>query len=119
MAHDVFTDYTRAYRHYDLALPCWVPGFSVGFAISKLKQIGVWDKLPHALKDKAGAAKGSWTGMRVTQRDLDSIPDEAWKTIAAKAGVRWRYAPATTRCDRGPTPAFVSTDPVVSLIPAT
>jgi hypothetical protein len=72
-----------AYRLYDIELPLRVPGVGVGIAISKFKQIGVWDKFPCALKDKAKEAKGTWIGsLKITQKDLDSIPDDAWKTIA-------------------------------------
>src|SRR5262245_27229417 len=34
-------------------LPYRVPCFGVGIAITKFKQIGVWHKLPHTLKEKA------------------------------------------------------------------
>jgi hypothetical protein len=44
----------------------WVSpeGYSLrqGFAISKLKRIGVWEKMPPALKHKAKEARGAWTG---------------------------------------------------------
>jgi hypothetical protein len=115
MVHVAFEIHSRAYRRYDLDLPCWVPGFGVGFAISELKQIGVWDKLPHAIKAKAKAAKGSWTGTRLTQKDLDSIPDDAWETIARKWGVRWRYATASSECRRDPVSAPVQREPVLNL----
>jgi hypothetical protein len=83
-----------AYRLYDVELPYRVPCFGVGIAISKFKQIGVWHKLPYALKEKAKDAKGSWSGLKITQKDLDSIPDDAWETIAVELGVGWRYATA-------------------------
>jgi hypothetical protein len=96
MPHVVFGAHSRAYRLYDVELPYCVPGFGVGFAITKFKRIGVWDKLPHALKDKAKEAKGSWTGLKITQRDLDSIPNDAWEIIAVELGVKWRYATASS-----------------------
>ena len=105
MAQVAFGAHSRAYRLYDVELPYRVPGFGVGVAISKFKQIGVWDKFPHALKDKAKAAKGSWTGLKITQKDLDSIPDDAWETIAAELGVGWRYATASSGCGRAPAAA--------------
>jgi hypothetical protein len=83
-----------AYRLYEVELPYRVPCFGVGIAISKFKQIGVWHKLPHDLKQKAKEAKGSWSGLKITQKDLDSIPDDAWETIAAELGVGWSYATA-------------------------
>src|SRR5262245_66670841 len=95
-------------RFYDLDLPYSVPCFGVGIAISKFKQIGVWPKLPHALKEKAKEAKGSWSGLKITQRDLDSIPDDAWETRAVELGVRWRYATAAVEHDREPTAAYGS-----------
>ena len=39
-----------------LNCPYVFQGFGVGIAISKFKQIGVWDKFPCALKDKAKEA---------------------------------------------------------------
>ncbi len=118
MVHVAF-DASRAYRCYELDLPCWVPGFGVGFAISKLKQIGVWNKLPRTLKDKAKAAKGSWTGTKLTQKDLDSIPDDAWETIARELGVRWRYATGSRGYGRDLAATPMQREPVGELIPAT
>src|SRR5262245_37656535 len=93
MSQVTFTAHTR-YRLYDLDLPHRIPGIAVGFAISKFKQIGVWNKLPPALKDKARAARGAWGGLKLTQKDLDSVPDDAWETIAKALNVRWRYTAA-------------------------
>jgi hypothetical protein len=106
MPHVVFETQSRARRVYDLELPYRVPGFGVGFAISKFKQIGVWDKLPGALRNKAREAKGSWSGLKLTQKDLDSVPDDAWRTIAGEFGVRWRYAGASSACARDPAAAY-------------
>jgi hypothetical protein len=92
MSLGVFKTQSRKYRVYDLDLPHRIPGFAVGFAISKFKQIGVWGKLPVTLKSKAREARGSWTGLKLSQKDLDSIPDDAWETIAEELSVRWRYA---------------------------
>jgi hypothetical protein len=96
--HVVFETRSRAYRIYELELPYRVPGFGVGFAISKFKQIGVWERIPAPLRTKAKEAKGSWSGLKLTQKDLDSIPDDAWRTIAVEFGVRWRYAGAPSAC---------------------
>lgn len=93
MSHAAYAD-SQAYRLYDVELPYRVSGLVVGMAINKFKQIGVWNKFPHALKDKARAAKRSWGGMKITQRDLDSIPDDAWEKIATVLGVKWKYATA-------------------------
>jgi hypothetical protein len=105
MPHNLFEPQGRVYRVYDLELPYRIPGFGVGFAIRKFKEIGVWDRLPAALKSKARDAKGSWSGLKLTRKDLDSVPDDAWRTIAAEFGVRWRYAPASSTCARDPAPA--------------
>jgi hypothetical protein len=94
MSHVTIVAHSRAYRLYDVDLPLRVPGFAVGFAISRFKQIGVWQKLPPALKDKAKEARGTWTGLKLTQKDLDSVPDDAWEMIAKALSVRWRYAAA-------------------------
>jgi hypothetical protein len=101
MSHVTFATHSR-YRIYDLDLPHRVPGFAVGFAISKFKQIGVWSKLPPALRAKAKDAKGSWSGLKLTQKDLDSVPDEVWETIATALSVRWRYATEPSECAREP-----------------
>jgi hypothetical protein len=100
MPRGAFGAHSRAYRLYDVELPYHVPGLGVGIAISKFKQIGVWDKFPPFLKDKAKAAKGSWSGLKITQKDLDSIPDDAWERIAAELRVGWRYATAPSGCGR-------------------
>src|SRR5262245_46428973 len=91
MSPGVFETQSQKYRIYDLHLPHRIPGFAVSFAISKFKQIGVWGKLPVTLKSKAREARGSWTGLKLNQRDLDSIPDDAWQMIAEQLSVRWRY----------------------------
>lgn len=103
ITHVAFAE-SQARRVYDVELPYHVSGFVVGFAISKFKQIGVWDKFPHTLKDKAKAANGSWSGLKITQKDLDSIPDDAWEKVAKALGVTWRYATASRR-DRDPVVA--------------
>ena len=97
MPYVAFETQSRTCRIYDLDLPYRIPGFGVGFAISKFKQIGVWDKLPAALRNKAREARGSWSGLKLTQKDLDSVPDDAWRTIATEFGVRWRFAASSTR----------------------
>jgi hypothetical protein len=102
MSHVIFAAAHSRYRLYDLDLPLRIPGFAVGFAISKFMQIGVWEKMPPALKHKAKEARGTWTGcLKLTQKDLDSVPDDAWETIAKELSVRWRYAakPAERACD--------------------
>jgi len=91
MSHVTFAAHNR-YRVYDLDLPVRIPCFGVGFAISKFKQIGVWSKLPPALRAKAKDARGTWSGMKLTQGDLDSVSDDVWETIAMELRVRWRYA---------------------------
>jgi hypothetical protein len=96
VSYVAFAD-SRTHRLYDVELPYHISGFVVGIAINKFKQIGVWDKFPHALKDKAKAAKGSWGGLKITQKDLDTIPDDAWEKIAKSLGVKWRYATASSR----------------------
>jgi hypothetical protein len=35
---------------------------------------------------------GTWSGLKLTQRDLDSVPDDVWEIIATELSVRWRYA---------------------------
>src|SRR4051812_2604792 len=110
MPHVAFAD-RRAYRLYDVELPYRVSGFLVGIGISKFKQIGVWDKFPQALKDKARAAKGSWAGLKITQKDLDSIPDDAWEKTAGVLGVKWKYATASRECGRGFAAAEVQREP--------
>ena len=91
MSHVTFAANSR-YRVYDLDLPLHIPSFGVGFAISRLKKIGVWSKLPPALRAKARDARGTWSGMKLTQRDLDSVSDDVWEIIATEWSVHWTYA---------------------------
>jgi hypothetical protein len=81
-----------------------IPGFGVGFAISKFKQIGIWSKLPPALRAKAKDARGTWSGLKLTQKDLDSVSDDVWEIIAAELSVRWRYAPSQLNAMPSPSP---------------
>jgi hypothetical protein len=103
--YDVTLAAHTRHRIYDLDLPHRIPGIAVGFAISKFKQIGVWTKLPPALRAKAKDARGTWSGLKLTQKDLDSVPDEAWEIIAAALSVRWRYAAKPVQCAHEPVAA--------------
>ena len=71
-------------RTYTFDLPYHVPGFGIGFAISRLKRMGVWEKLPQPLRQKTKTARGSWSGVKITKRDLDAIPDDVWAKIASE-----------------------------------
>jgi hypothetical protein len=104
MTHVTLAVHNR-HRIYDLDLPHRIPGIAVGFAISKFKQIGVWTKLPPALRAKAKDARGTWSGLKLTQKDLDSVPDEAWEIIAAALSVRWRYAAKPVQSAHDPVAA--------------
>jgi hypothetical protein len=75
---------SSAGRTYSIDCLTHVPGFGAVFGIIKLKQIGVWDKLPQALRRKIKEAKGTWGGLKITKKDLDSIPDDVWMTIASE-----------------------------------
>jgi hypothetical protein len=44
--------------------------------------------------------------LKLTQKDLDSVSDDVWKTIAAEFGVRWRYAAASSPCARERAAAY-------------
>jgi hypothetical protein len=105
MSHVTFAAHSR-YRVYDLDLPLRIPGFGVGFAISKFKQIGVWSKLPPALRAKAKDARGTWSGLKLTQKDLDSVSDDVWEIIATELSVRWRYAAKPVECGAEPVAAL-------------
>jgi hypothetical protein len=95
MSDVAFAPRSRAYRIYDFDLPYHIPVFGVGIAISKLKGMGVWDELPPALKQKTKVAKGGWCGLNITRKDLDSIPDHVWETIASELDLGWNYADAS------------------------
>ena len=106
MSHVTFAAHSR-YRIYDLELPHRIPGFAVGFAITKFKQLGVWSELPPALRAKAKDARGAWGGcLKLTQKDLDSVPDDAWETIAKALSVGWRFPAETRECAREPALAL-------------
>jgi hypothetical protein len=70
-------------RSYSFTLPYHIPVFGVGFAISRLKKLGAWERLPRPLKLRIKGARNSWSGLKITRKDLDSIPDEVWTVIAA------------------------------------
>jgi hypothetical protein len=110
---------SRPHRRYDIELPYHVSGFLVGIGIRKFKEAGVWDKFPRSLKDKARAARGSWVGLKITQRDLDSIPDDAWEKTAKVLGVKWSYATASSGSRRDLIPFSVQREPTVDSAPAT
>jgi hypothetical protein len=47
-----------------------------------------------------------WSGgVTLTQKDLDSVPDEVWETIARALSVRWRYAAKQVECAGEPVAA--------------
>ncbi len=57
-------------------------------------------------KTRPRRLKGTWIGsLKITQKDLDSIPDDAWKTIAVEFGVGWSYAAASNERGREPAAA--------------
>ncbi len=105
MTDVTFAPGTRTNRVYGFGLPLCFPGFGVGIAIRQMKNLGVWDEIPTALKRKIKMAKGTWTGLRTTKADLDSIPDHAWERIAAHLGLKWKYATDPTRRPRSDTAA--------------
>ena len=100
-----FATHSR-YRVYDLDLPFRIPCLGVGFAISKFKQIGVWSKLPPALRAKAKDARSTWSGLKLTRKDLDSVSDDVWEIIAAEFSVRWRYAAKPVESGAAPVAAL-------------
>jgi hypothetical protein len=84
-------------RVYHFEMPYHIPGIWMGMAIAKLKQLGVWERLPAAFRRKARAAQASWSSFAITRRDLDSIPDHDWEVIARRLKLRWRYDHGDTR----------------------
>jgi hypothetical protein len=78
-------------RIYHFAMPFHIPGLWLGMAIAKVKQLGVWEKLPQEMRRKAKAAKASWSGLAITKTDLDAIPDEDWEAIAATLKLKWEF----------------------------
>ena len=81
---------SNANRMYAFDLPARIPTLAIGFFINKLKQIGVWDRLPNALRRKTKAARDSWMGLKITKTDLDLIPDDTWVTIASELRLEWK-----------------------------
>jgi hypothetical protein len=76
-------------RIYHFQTTHHIPRFLLGVAISQLKQLGVWEKLPQPVRKRAKAARESWSSFRITKEDLDSIPDHDWELIAAKLRLKW------------------------------
>ena len=86
---------TSANRIYGFDVPVKVPFLAIGLAISKFKQIGVWDKMPALIKQKTKKAKASWSGVTITKVDLDSLPEDVWQTMAREFRLEWRPAEAS------------------------
>jgi hypothetical protein len=80
---------SRGKRIYHFGTPFHVPGMLVGMAVARAKQLGVWEKAPRGLRQKVKAAMSSWSGVAITETDLDSIPDDDWKIIAARLNLKW------------------------------
>jgi hypothetical protein len=83
MSDVAFTSCRTASRSYNFRLPVHLPCFGIGMVIAKLKQIGVWDELPPALRQKTKSAGTNWSGLKITKEDLDSIPDDIWNALAS------------------------------------
>jgi hypothetical protein len=83
MSDVAFNSSSSASRTYNFRLPVHVPCFGIGMVIAKLKRIGVWEELPPALRQKTRSAGSDWSGLRITQADLDSIPDDTWNVVAS------------------------------------
>ena len=81
-------------RIYDFELPYHVPFLAIGFAVSKFKEIGVWDRFPPPIRKKTKAARSSWSGVTITKKDLDSLPDDVWLTLARELRLEWRQVEA-------------------------
>jgi hypothetical protein len=75
-------------RIYSFDLPVHIPFLAIGFVKRKFKEIGVWDSMPVHLKRKTKAA--GWGGLTITRKDLDSLPDEVWLTMARELKLEWR-----------------------------
>jgi hypothetical protein len=89
MTDITFSPCSEGKRIYHFAMPFHVPGIWIGMAVAKLKQLGVWEKLPQGLRQKTKSAKASWSGLAITEKDLDAIPDEDWEVIAARLNLKW------------------------------
>jgi hypothetical protein len=94
MSDTTFESGHSACRSYAFELPYRIPIYGVGFAVSKLKQIEVWEQLPRALRVKIKSAKESWSSLKITKSDLDAIPDEVWHVIATEFDLEWTSAKA-------------------------
>src|SRR5258708_6218807 len=75
---------------YAFDLPHHIPFFAIGMLIRKFKQIGIWDRMPQPIKQKTKAAKSSWSGVTITKKDVDSLPDDVWLKMAREFRLEWR-----------------------------
>lgn len=66
-------------REYPFELPQQLSGFITSFIPGELQQAGIWDKIPTELQEKI--ANSGWTGIEITQEDLDPIDDETWESM--------------------------------------
>jgi hypothetical protein len=76
-------------RKYEIELPYHIPSMFIDSAVTKLADHHEWKDIPQPLREKILEAEKGWSGVDLTQEDLDSIPTAVWSLIAAELGVQW------------------------------
>jgi hypothetical protein len=86
-------------RIYSFDLPVHIPFFAIASVKRKFKQIGVWDGMPAHIKQKTKAA--GWGGLMITKKDLDSLSDDVWSTMARALRLEWHQPKPAEAPSRG------------------
>lgn len=78
-------------RVYLFDLPYALPGLYAGPAIEEIRSLGFWERTPRRLRAKLEGASW-WSPVEITKQDLDEIPDDLWRALAARLNLKWRPA---------------------------
>ena len=77
-------------RQYNFPLPYEIHTFYVSTGIDRLKELGLFDKLPEPLQQRFQYASEHWLPVVMTKEDCDSIDLITWGAIAHIIGLDWQ-----------------------------
>lgn len=79
-------------RIYHFELPYTVSAMYVHFGLNKLKDEGLFDRLPKDLQVQFEAAAAAWEPVVIIKEECDEIDENTWEIIAAELGLAWSKA---------------------------
>ncbi len=91
-----------------LTLPYEVPGIAKGMMVDQIKKAGVWDDLPKPLQERITREAATWSPLKVTKEDLDSVPDKAWRKVAPMLGLPEPKEAAKEAVTKGSSPVEIA-----------